>query len=135
MCGYVVYYLVLSPLPQETVFQCLQSWVRHVDVPGDELARNPLLPAAFDALKKLELFETAVDLLVEVRKRRVSKNYPLLCIGNLGVFRWDHHIWKWCLFLRCDVHLFLWCGWKFNGKSSTFLFIQSFRRRTEILQL
>ena len=68
------------------MFQCLQSWVRHVDVPGDELAGNPLLPAAFDALKNVELFETAVDLLVEVRKQGVSKVYALLCIGNRGVF-------------------------------------------------
>lgn len=52
---------------QETVFQCLGSWVRHVNVPGDDLVRNPLLPAAFDALGNQELFETAVDLLVEVR--------------------------------------------------------------------
>lgn len=79
----------LSPFeffPQETVFQCLQSWVRHVDVPGDELAGNPLLPAAFDALKNVELFETAVDLLVEVRKQGVSKVFTVLCIGNRGVF-------------------------------------------------
>lgn len=52
---------------QETVFQCLGSWVRHVNVPGDDLVRNPLLSAAFDALGNQELFETAVDLLVEVR--------------------------------------------------------------------
>lgn len=49
------------------MFQCLQSWVRYVAIPGDELVRNPLLPAVFDALGKRELFETAVDLLVEVR--------------------------------------------------------------------
>lgn len=48
------------------MFQCLGSWVRHVNVPGDELVRNPLLPAAFGALGNQELFETAVDLLVEV---------------------------------------------------------------------
>lgn len=53
--------------PQETVFQCLGSWVRHVNVPGDDLVRNPLLLAAFNALGEQELFETAVDLLVEVR--------------------------------------------------------------------
>lgn len=52
---------------QETVFQCLQSWIRHVDVPGEEVARNPILSAAFDALEKVELHETAVDFLVEVR--------------------------------------------------------------------
>lgn len=50
------------------MFQCLQSWVRHVNVPGDELVRNPLLVAAFAALGNLELFETAVDVLVEVRR-------------------------------------------------------------------
>lgn len=52
---------------QETVFKCLQSWVRYVDVPAAELVKNPLLLAAFDSLGKHELFETAVDLLVEVR--------------------------------------------------------------------
>ena len=57
---------MLGCVSQKTVFQCLQSWVRYVDVPGDELARNPLLPAAFDALGKEELFETAVDFLIEV---------------------------------------------------------------------
>lgn len=41
--------------------------MRHVNVPGDELVRNPLLPAAFAALGNQELFETAVDVLVEVR--------------------------------------------------------------------
>ncbi|CAN0372758.1 unnamed protein product, partial [Hapterophycus canaliculatus] len=56
------------PTVQETVFQCLQSWVRHVNVPGDELVRNPLLPAAFAALGNQELFETAVDVLVEVSR-------------------------------------------------------------------
>lgn len=48
------------------MFQCLGSWVRHVNVPGNDLVRNPLLSAAFDALGNQELFETAVDLLVEV---------------------------------------------------------------------
>lgn len=70
------------------MFQCLQSWVRHVDVPGDELAGNPLLPAAFDALKNAELFETAVDLLVEVRKRRVSNfitYYVLVIVWRFSV--------------------------------------------------
>ena len=38
-------------------------------MPGDELVLNPLLPAAFDALGNQELFETAVDLLVEVCQR------------------------------------------------------------------
>lgn len=51
---------------QETVFQCLASWVRYVNIPAEELVRNPLLPAAFDALGKRDLFEPAVDLLVEV---------------------------------------------------------------------
>lgn len=40
--------------------------MRHVDVPAQELVRSPLLQAAFDALAKRELFETGVDLLVEV---------------------------------------------------------------------
>lgn len=53
---------------QETVFQCMQSWVRYVNVPADEVVRNPLLPAAFDALENRALFETAVDFLVEVRR-------------------------------------------------------------------
>lgn len=48
------------------MFQCLGSWVRYVNIPAEELVRNPLLPAAFDALGKRELFEPAVDLLVEV---------------------------------------------------------------------
>eukprot|EP00903_Cladosiphon_okamuranus_P011653 g10961.t1 len=59
---------------QETVFQCLGSWVRHVNVPGDELVRNPLLLAAFDALREHELFETAVDLLVEVLRKYKTSN-------------------------------------------------------------
>ena len=35
-------------------------------IPADELVRNPLVAASFDALQKPELFEPAVDLLVEV---------------------------------------------------------------------
>lgn len=65
--------LTLSPAvalllaEQETVFQCMQSWIRYVDVPAEEVVQNPLLPAAFEALTTPDLFETAVDLLVEVR--------------------------------------------------------------------
>ncbi|CAB1115460.1 unnamed protein product [Ectocarpus sp. CCAP 1310/34] len=63
---------------QETVFQCLQSWVRHVNVPGDEIVRNPLLSAAFDALGNQELFETAVDLLVEVLRKYKANNFLIV---------------------------------------------------------
>ncbi|CAN0313886.1 unnamed protein product [Pylaiella littoralis] len=63
---------------QETVFKCLQSWVRHVNVPGDELVRNPLLSAAFDALGNQELFETAVDLLVEVLRKYKTTNFLIV---------------------------------------------------------
>lgn len=63
---------------QETVFQCLQSWVRHVDVPAQELVRSPLLQAAFDALAKRELFETGVDLLVEVLRKYQTTNYSIV---------------------------------------------------------
>lgn len=61
--------MYVSVFSQETVFQCLQSWVRHVNIPAEDLVRNPLLAAAFDALGKQELFETAVDFLVEVSDR------------------------------------------------------------------
>ncbi|CAN0094321.1 unnamed protein product, partial [Ectocarpus fasciculatus] len=63
---------------QETVFQCLQSWVRHVNLPGDEVVRNPLLSAAFDALGNQELFETAVDLLVEVLRKYKANNFLIV---------------------------------------------------------
>ncbi|CAN0101819.1 unnamed protein product, partial [Ectocarpus sp. 12 AP-2014] len=63
---------------QETVFQCLQSWVRHVNVPGDEVVRNPLLSAAFDALGNQELFETAVDFLVEVLRKYKANNFLIV---------------------------------------------------------
>jgi transportin-3 len=52
---------------QETVFQCLQSWVRYTDIAPAELAAHPLFPAAFDALRTPDLFEAAADLLVQVR--------------------------------------------------------------------
>ncbi|CAM9622957.1 unnamed protein product [Discosporangium mesarthrocarpum] len=51
---------------QETVLKCLQSWVKYVDVPPDDLCRSPLLEAAFPAMENPGLFETAVDFLVEV---------------------------------------------------------------------
>lgn len=78
------------------MFQCLQSWVRHVNVPGDEVVRNPLLSAAFDALGNQELFETAVDLLVEVsqggrcvgRRRRFEEAVSLAKgAGGTGLLR------------------------------------------------
>ncbi|CAM9473964.1 unnamed protein product [Scytosiphon promiscuus] len=63
---------------QETVFQCLQSWVRHVNVPGDQLVSSPLLPAAFEALGNQELFETAVDVLVEVLRKFKTSNFLIV---------------------------------------------------------
>eukprot|EP00752_Nemacystus_decipiens_P010447 g9307.t1 len=63
---------------QETVFECLGSWVRHVNVPGDDLVRNPLLLAAFDSLGNQELFETAVDLLVEVLRKYKTSNLSIV---------------------------------------------------------
>ncbi|CAM9856354.1 unnamed protein product, partial [Phaeothamnion confervicola] len=51
---------------QESVFKCLQSWLRYCDIPPDDLAAHPLFPAAFGALANPDLFETAVDFLVEV---------------------------------------------------------------------
>ncbi|KAG5187740.1 armadillo-type protein [Tribonema minus] len=51
---------------QETIFQCLQSWVRYTSIPPADLAAHPLFPAAFDALRTPDLFEAAADLLVQV---------------------------------------------------------------------
>jgi transportin-3 len=51
---------------QELIFQCLQSWVRFCSIPPEQLSAHPLFPAAFDALASPDLFEAAVDLLVEV---------------------------------------------------------------------
>jgi transportin-3 len=64
------------------IFQCLQSWIRHTDVPPESVASLPLLSAAFDSLKKDELFESAIDLLVEVLRTydEPSRSMPIVHI-------------------------------------------------------
>lgn len=65
---------------QETIFQCLQSWVRYTEIPPEELSAHPLLPAAFDALSNSDLFEASIDLLIEVLRTysRPEQSMPIV---------------------------------------------------------
>ncbi|CAM9594406.1 unnamed protein product [Chrysoparadoxa australica] len=89
--------LASSPMIMETVFEALQIWIRHTDIDAAKLGAHPLLPMAFDALSSPALFESAVDLLVEVL--RVSCHYVAWimsivqvmvsrCMGLKGMYQW-----------------------------------------------
>ncbi len=49
----------------ERLFKCLQSWIRHSEVPADAVAKTNILQLAFERINIPSLFEPAIDLLVE----------------------------------------------------------------------
>ncbi len=49
----------------ERLFKCLQTWIRHLEVPADAVAKTNLFQLAFEKLNIPSLFEPAMDLLVE----------------------------------------------------------------------
>ena len=51
---------------QCATFVCLRSWVNYCHIPPTLLAGNPLLAACFDALVADELFDDAIDCVVQV---------------------------------------------------------------------
>ena len=49
----------------QRMLKCLTSWLRHVPMPSNELARSPILGYSFSALASPDLFDVAADFLVE----------------------------------------------------------------------
>ncbi len=49
----------------ECLFKCLQSWIRHSEVPADAVAKTNIFQLAFEKLGSPSLFEPAIDLLVD----------------------------------------------------------------------
>ncbi len=49
----------------ERLFKCLQSWIRHSEIPADAVAKTNILQLAFEKMNVPSLFEPAIDLLVE----------------------------------------------------------------------
>ncbi len=47
------------------MIRCVTSWVRHVELPSEQLAASPALPFSFAAMASAEYFDAASDMIVE----------------------------------------------------------------------
>ncbi|KAJ1449981.1 armadillo-type protein [Pelagophyceae sp. CCMP2097] len=74
---------VLAAQLNESVFACLESWIRSCDVPADKLASNALFLGCFDAFNHPQLFDVAADVVVETLRTydcRDERNMPLVAV-------------------------------------------------------